>query len=349
MRRIAVWNTAFLGDAVLTLPLVQSLRLRYPHAAIDFYVRGGLAPLFAPHPDIASVFAYNKRGGDSLTRLGRHVFSRRYDLWVSAHTSLRSALFAFASRAGMRIGYTAPALGGLFYTHRVDRQFKQREEIERLLALLQPLGDGPVSDWPRLALAPEAACRADEFFAEREKEQGALLPVLGLHPGSVWATKRWPVGYFAEIGRRALAHGAQVLVFGGPGEEEMAHELVRCINPQKDAAQRLHDLSGALSLPVLAAFLGRLSCYVTNDSGPMHMAWAQGTPVTALFGPTVRELGFFPRGPQSRVWEIPLSCRPCGLHGPKRCPLGHHHCMTQLEADMIWPDVSQKLFTHGRA
>ena len=105
----------------------------------------------------------------------------------------------------------------------------------------------------------------------------------------------------------------------------------------------LHDLSCALTLPELAAYLRMLNCYVSNDSGPMHLAWAQHTPVTALFGPTVRELGFFPRGDSAKVFEVSLECRPCGLHGPHHCPKKHHRCMVDIDVEAVWRDVAGKL------
>ena len=342
MRRIAVWNTAFLGDAVLTLPLVQSLCLRYPGAAVDFYVRKGLESLFEPHPALSAVYGFDKRGRQKgpagLWTMCRGIAGRSYDLWLSAHTSPRSGLAALASRAPLRIGYAKGSLSRFFYTRVVDRRFGERDEIERLLLLLDPLGPGPVCDWPELALAPEAKAEADAFF------DPLCGPVLGLHPGSVWATKRWPAEYFAETGIRAAAKGAQVALFAGPGEEDIAarvreHMLAGGVDPAQ-----LHDLSGRLSLPVLAAFLGRLSCYLTNDSGPMHLAWAQRTPVTAMFGPTVREHGFYPRGDGATVFEVPEPCRPCGLHGHAACPLGHHRCMTAITPDLVWPDVARKLW-----
>lgn len=344
MQRIGVWNTAFLGDAVLTLPLLQSLRLRYPEADVDFYVRAGLEPLFLPHPALRAVYGYDKRGREGglsgTMRLRGAIASRGYDLWISAHTSARSGFLARSSGAGMLIGYASAVCGALWYTHRVDRRFTELEEIERLLALLQPLGPGATVAWPELALGRAEREAADSFFS------GLAGPVLGMHPGSVWGTKRWPANYFAEIAVWALREGADVVLFAGPGEEAVAAQVKDGILQQAGSAaqKRLHDCSGALPLPLLAAYLGRLSCYLTNDSGPMHMAWAQGTPVTALFGPTVGALGFFPRGEGSTVFEVPEPCRPCGLHGPALCPLGHHHCMTRISPEAVWPDVRRKLW-----
>ena len=352
IRNIAVWNTAFLGDAVLTLPLIQTLAEAFPEAALDFYVRRGFAPLFEAHPAIRTVYEYDKRpqAGSgrpgSLWRMGRTLASRGYDLWIGAHPSPRSALLARLSGARVRVGYNklGPA-GFLCYTRQVPRRFGELHEIERLLELARPVLpagfqlDKPHCHWPELVL-PEAAREAAEIFRNTLVPEG---PMLGLHPGSVWGTKRWTISGFSEIARRSAERGAHVLVFAGSGEEAVAKEVISRAGLEGNPL--LHDFSGALSLTDLAARLALLQCYVSNDSGPMHIAWAQHTPVTALFGPTVRSLGFFPRGEQAKVFEVPLSCRPCGLHGPQTCPLGHHHCMTEIDVELVWEDVASKLFS----
>ena len=350
IRKIAVWNTAFLGDAVLTLPLIQTLAEAFPGAVLDFYVRKGLASLFEAHPAIRAVHEYDKRpqagnaGFAALWRTGRRLAANGYDLWIGAHPSPRSALLARLSGARIRIGYGIGPVGAFCYTHRVVRRFGEQHEIERLLELAHPVLpegfrlDRPQCRWPDLVL-PESARLAAETFRSGLAPAG---PLLGQQPGSVWGTKRWTPAGFAEIARRGAERGAHVLLFAGPGEEGMAQEVIRLAGLAGNPL--LHDLSGALSLTELAAFLGMLDCYVSNDSGPMHLAWAQHTPVTALFGPTVRSLGFFPRGETARVFEVALSCRPCGLHGPQTCPLGHHHCMTEIDVDAVWEDVLSKLF-----
>ncbi|MDL2210172.1 lipopolysaccharide heptosyltransferase II [Desulfovibrio sp. OttesenSCG-928-O18] len=352
MNKIGVWNTAFLGDAILTLPLLQTLRAAYPDAVIDFWVRKGFGGLFRAHPAINTVYEYDKRGKDKgalhAMRLGRSLARERYALWISAHASLRSALVSRLTGAGMRIGYAKPASNALFYTHVVPRRFSELEEIERLQQLLIPQdlaarGVEPAA-WPEIVL-PGSARDAAEAYWTTLAENGQR-PVLGLHPGSIWGTKRWPVEYFAAVAVNAAHEGAHVLVFGGPGEEIMAEDVAaqarKALSPGEAAL--VVNLAGTLSLTELAAYIGRLDCYVTNDSGPMHLAWPQKTPVTAMFGPTVRELGFFPRGASATVMELPLPCRPCGLHGPQTCPQGHHKCMRDMTPDMVWPDVAAKMF-----
>ena len=120
--RIAVWNTAFLGDSVLTLPLVRTLKAAWPDAEVDFYVRGGLASLYEAQPELAHVHACDKRGRDrglaAMLRQGRAVAEKKYDIWVDAHLSLRSSFMALASRAPVRVGYRGRLLGPCLHTAR---------------------------------------------------------------------------------------------------------------------------------------------------------------------------------------------------------------------------------------
>ena len=348
MKRIAVWNTAFLGDAVLTLPLVQSLKLAYPDTSLDFYVRSGFAPLFEAHPDIDSVYSFNKSSSGAKWRqtfAARNEYAERgYGLWVCAHPGLRSGLMARLSQASARIGYSEVPFSAMWFTRRVSRHFSRLEEVERLLELLRPLGVAPASTKPEIHL-PEPALHAAGIFFSSLQESHASAPVLGLHPGSVWATKRWPARYFAQVGQMALESGAVLVLFAGPGEDAVALEVLETLETlvSPEAMGRVYDLSCRLSLVELAAYIGRLSCYITNDSGPMHLAWAQDVPTAALFGPTVKALGFYPRGKESKVFEISLDCRPCGRHGHGVCPQKHHHCMEKLLPEMVWPYVAEKL------
>jgi heptosyltransferase II len=337
--RIAVWQTSFLGDAVLTLPLIQNLARRFPGASIDYFVRQGLAELFQPHPDIRKVIAIDKRGQDRGLKGIVHSAARLrrggYDLLLSPHTSLRTAMVLALSSIPLRIGYDAPWHARLAYHRRVDRRFTGLEEIERVLRLLLPLEVTDPESWPRIALAPSARERALLF---RSNIHG---PLLGVHPGSVWPTKRWPEERFGQVVRQGLEHGFQVVLFGGPGEEEVVRTVVDSSGHSRHPG--LFDLSGRLSLAELAAFIAQLDCYVTNDSGPMHLAWAQHIPVVALFGPTSRSLGFFPRGPGAEVLESGLPCRPCGLHGGNACPEGHHRCMLDIEARTVFERIRDKV------
>jgi heptosyltransferase-2 len=144
-------------------------------------------------------------------------------------------------------------------------------------------------------------------------------------PGSVWETKRWP--YYSELASRV--DGAVVIV-GGPEDVPLARAIVQATDG------RLVSAAGALSLRESAALIQRARVLVTNDSAPLHLATAVGTPVVALFGPTVPEFGFGPRrSGDITLGHRQLSCRPCSRHGPEVCPLGHHRCMRELSIDVV--------------
>jgi len=247
-RKIGLWQTAFLGDAVLTLPLLQALRLRYPEAEIHFFVRAGLEKLFHAQRELTSVRPFAKRGDQkgllAARALGRELSLEGFDLWISPHASLRSAYMARCVGAPVRIGYNAPWYNWLAYTHLVDRRFDQLEEIERIFQLGGPLGifadKNTPAPLPRLDLPPEATARAEEIFSGLPKG-----PKLGIHPGSTWPTKCWPKDYFADIARRALAAGAVVLLFAGPGEEALAAHIASTATTS-NAPARIHLLTDIL-------------------------------------------------------------------------------------------------------
>lgn len=336
MRKIGVWNTAFMGDTLLTLPLLHTLKAVHSEAELHFFVRKGFESLFTDIDDITAVHAFDKRGAQKGLKaafdFGRNLRGQGFDCWISAHRSLRSGIIAKASGIPLRIGYDQPKLNTLFYTHTVVRGFAEDEEIERLLRLADPLGITDLIHEPKYV--PPAAGRAytNELFADLHG------PVLGLHPGSTWPSKRWPAEDFGKVLALAVEQGVNVFVFAGPGEERAAQTALDAAGKAADSSL-VHDLSGRPSLPQLAAVIGRLDCYLTNDSGPMHLSWMQGTPTVALFGPTVRRLGFFPRGEHSLVLEADVDCRPCGLHGHKKCPKSHHRCMTEISPEAAWEAV----------
>jgi heptosyltransferase-2 len=338
--KIAVWNTAFLGDSILTLPLILSLRAAFPDAEIHYFLRPGYADLFSGQPEIDRIRTFDKRGGQK--RLwhalleGRALATEGFDLWCSPHLSFRSALVARAAAAAVRVGYDTPWYNRIAYTHTTDRAFGKMDEIDRTLRLLEPIGVPAVAHWPALVPPSEAAATADAFFDEFVDG-----PSISLHPGSVWASKRWPARHFAALLDRAVDKGLHVLLMGGPDDDAIARDI---LNQAQSADSRLvHDLAGKLSLAELAAYLRRVTVHVGGDSGHLHLAWVQSTPVVALFGPTHDSLGFTPRSAHSFIAEVALDCRPCGRHGHRKCPRDHHRCMVDLTPELVWPLVETSL------
>ncbi|SMF34460.1 lipopolysaccharide heptosyltransferase II [Desulfovibrio gilichinskyi] len=343
-RKIALWQTAFLGDAVLTLPFIKALSLRFPEAEIHLFVRKGVEPLFESQKELTAVHGFAKRGNQkgmgAAFRFGRELGTQGFDLWISAHTSMRSAVISMATGIPDRIGYDKPWFNRFAYTQVVKRRFDQFEEVERLLALGLPLGISGIAPAFELNLPEVAIEEASTFF-----EKISDAPVIGFHPGSTWETKKWPEYNFAAIIAKSLEAGFRVVLFGGPGEEMICSRIAE----KSGREDEIINLAGKLNLPKLAAYIKNLDVYISNDSGPMHIAWVQDVPLIALFGPTVRQFGFFPRGDNSTVLESPeiLDCKPCGLHGGRKCPEIHHKCMTNITVEMVWSEILKKVEIRG--
>jgi heptosyltransferase-2 len=150
--------------------------------------------------------------------------------------------------------------------------------------------------------------------------------MIALAPGSVWATKRWP--YYTELAR-ALSADGRIVIVGGAEDSSLALEI-------RSAVPDAVDATGALPLLASAELIGRCSVIVTNDSAPLHLASAMGTPTVAIFGPTVPDFGFGPLAPSRVVvGHETLTCRPCHRHGPRRCPLTHFRCMRELTPELV--------------
>lgn len=312
-----VIQTAFLGDVVLTTPLLATLAAR--HGPVDVVTTPAAAPLLEPDPAVRTVITYDKRGRDrglgALVKLARRLAAARYEVAYLPHRSLRSAALAFLARVPRRVGFADG--WPLFYTETRPRP-RSGHEIDRLLGL----ADGPAeSTTPALYPRPQDKRAVDECLAEA----GIAGDFVALAPGSIWGSKRWP--YFEELASR-LADRVAIVVVGGVEDATLGQSIAAAV---RGAGGQVLDACGRLTLLQSAALIGRARLLVTNDSAPLHFASALGTRVVALFGPTVPEFGFGPIAAGDLALGVTdLVCRPCSDHGPPVCPLGHHRCMREL-------------------
>jgi len=320
-----VIQTSFLGDTILTTPLLMQLARRGP---VDVVTRPAAASLLTGHPAVRSVIVYDKRkahaGLFGLTTMAARLRAAEYETAYLAQGSLRSAALAFLARIPSRIGFATSA-GSWLYTVKVPHR-DDLHHAARLVLLSRPNGREPTVDETRPSLAPGAAEReqVDTLLQGAGSAPGERL--IALAPGSVWATKRWP--YYVDLAR-ALSGAGRIVVIGGPDDRALATEI-------RSAVANAIDATGALPMLGSADLIGRCAVIVTNDSSPLHLASAMGTPTVAIFGPTVPDFGFGPLAPTSVVvGHESLACRPCHRHGPRRCPLTHFRCMRELTAELV--------------
>ena len=328
-----VIQTSFLGDTVLTTPLLAELARRGP---VDVVAARASAPLLAHDPNVRRVIAFDKSGVDRGAAGVARTASRLRAWWRErgddprrvhaylAQGSLRSAALALLARVPARTGFD-DAAGRLLYTERVPRR-PGDHNAARLLALADgraaPARDA-ASLIPRLYPGDDDRRAVDALLAAHPSDR----PIVALAPGSIWDTKRWP--YYRELTER-LARRFRIAIIGGPEDADVARAIADVAGA--DAV----NATAQLGLLASAELIRRAAILVTNDSLPQHLASAVGTPTITIFGPTVPEFGFGPLAPHSMTLGVEtLPCRPCHHHGPRVCPLGHWRCMKDLDVDRV--------------
>lgn len=326
--RILVIQTAFLGDVVLTTPLFRALRRVFPKAHLAAMVTPEAAPLLECDPHLDALLTYGKKNGETISSVLQKVKAGHYQILVAPHRSHRTAMLALLSRVPLRVGFADAAFSRVYH-RRVPRPLGLHE-VDRNLALLAGVGAAPAAADRELHIGytPAEAAKVDAVLAGAGVAAGERL--VGLSPGSVWATKRWGPEGFAAVGRALEQRGYRVVVLGGTGDREVAEEVRRAVGPGAVQA------AGTTPLKALAAWMDRLDLLITNDSAPLHVAAARNTPTVAVFGATTLGLGFGPFHAASRVAQVDLDCRPCGLHGGDRCPQEHFRCMGEVTPEAVF-------------
>lgn len=322
-----VIQTSFLGDVILTTPLIAELAKRGP---VDVLVTPTGAAALANNPDIRTVIPYDKRGtyGSALGLWQTILEIRARRPYIAAYLaqgSFRSGLIAMMTGATERIGF-ASSTGRVLYTTQLPYR-PERHHAERLWSLsMSVCADPPSRDQIRPCLYPsdEDRRRIDSLLRQTGSTEE---PFVALAPGSAWGTKRWP--YFPALAKR-LGEDYRIAIIGSKADSALAAEIANEVPPDR--------VIDGVGLPLLASaeLIGRARTIVTNDSAPQHLASAMGTPTLTIFGPTVPEFGFGPLAERHVVaGHESLSCRPCNRHGPQRCPLGHWRCMRELTPDYV--------------
>ncbi len=339
IRKIGIFQTSFIGDSVLTTPLVQKTAKLFPEAKIVVITRPQTEDIFRPMKEVDEIILNEKKGLNQILgvwKTAKAIEKSGIDLLLVPHRGFRSALIAWLSGVPIRIGFTSSE-GRFLYTKTVPFNW-MIHDAERNLSLLHGIVK---ENFKAEKLNMQYAPSAEENVARLMKDfnlEGKTL--IGIHPGSAWPTKCWPFENYVELVSRIQVelNLQAVIIGGGQKDAEMGEKL--CQLSQGHAA----NLCNKTSLADLMALMKHFKLFVTNDSGPMHIATAFNVPTLAIFGPTTKELGFFPYGQGHRVMEVKgLECRPCALHGGKKCPKGHFKCMRLITVDDVFKNVKEML------
>lgn len=337
MRRILVFNPSYIGDSILTTPLINALSEIYPKARIYFCVRPESAALFRCLDNVEEVIVFDKRGIykglKGITKFSDKLKSYNFDTIITLHKSLRSLLTLKLTRCKNIIGFKQSNLNFLL-NKKTDRDMSLHE-VDRNLMLLSKIWDDfslekarSAGNYPKVCGDSIYERKISVFLNALKKDDKKII---GVAPASVWNTKMWPLENYATVIEKLYLKGIYSLVVSSPKEYWVVEQL------KKECCVPFLDFAGKTSLTELTSIIKNVELLICNDSAPMHIAAAMQTPLVALFGPTTEELGFFPYGPgESRVIEIKdLYCRPCALHGGRSCPEKHFRCMRDIKTEDV--------------
>jgi lipopolysaccharide heptosyltransferase I len=333
--KICIIKPSSLGDIVHCLPILPALRALFPDSQVTWVVNSAFRSLLDSHPYLNRVIAFERgnpgitpRGATASARLCVRLLEEKYDLTIDLQGLLRSGLMTAATRARIRVGLADAREGARwFYTHRVAAGRLELHAVDRVKSVVTALG---LDDYePSFHISPS---NQDIQWA-RDTLAAVPPPRVVVNLGARWLTKRWPPEHFAEIARRAARHyGAGLVCVGSRADEALAASLRSMIEPLP-----LLDLSGQTSLMQLAALARESHLFVSNDTGPLHLAAAAGASVIGIYTCTDPRLTG-PYGP--RVATV-KSCVWCAPSFRKSCD--RLECFAELGPDRVWPLVRDRL------
>ncbi|MCG2725844.1 MAG: lipopolysaccharide heptosyltransferase II [Elusimicrobia bacterium] len=329
LKNICIVQTAFLGDCALTLPLIEKIKNSAANSKITVISRPETSQVFKSSNSVDDVIIDNKRNSKfffpEFINLVKQIRTRNFDIAIIPHRSIRSALLAFLAKVPVRIGFSESA--GKIFLNKIVPFSWLLHDAERNLTLLLPLIEN---------IAPSTT-KLNVSTGILEKFKFIDDMAIGINPGSAWPTKRWPKEHYGKLIKLLYEkYKKKILIIGSKKEISWNKEIETLAG--KDTCV---NLTGKTTVEELMWLIKNLKLFITNDSGPMHIAAAFGIEVIAIFGPTTKELGFFPYSKKSFVIEENLECRPCALHGSKKCPRGHFLCMNLISVERVYNRVKK--------
>jgi len=371
--KILVRGVNWMGDAVMTLPTLKALRKAHPESKISLLVKPAVAAIFEKNPSIDEIILYEERfqGAFGKFILSQRLRKKHFSRTILFQNAFDAALITFLAGIPQRTGYSRDGRGFLL-TKPIPFNDDDRKmhHIEYYLNLLRASGISAENTQPWIHLSLEERLAARNALSRLER------PVLGINPGAAYGSaKRWLPDRFAEVADWFINDtGGSVIIFGGKSEEGVSQEIEKMVEGRKskpawalrrqsggkgegtglddttlttriasiqseDVSNSLLNLAGKTSLRELISAISECDVFLSNDSGPMHVAYAMGTPLVALFGSTDPGLTG-PAGEGSVVIRHPLSCSPCFERSCKDKDL---RCMYAITSDEVFLAIKKML------
>jgi len=333
--KILIIQTAFPGDAILTLPMIQKLKEKYAESVIDVLCIPSTKEIFLNSSAVDNVIVYDKKSGQKsfrdLLMLIKKIQKKNYSKIYSPHRSFRSSIIVWLSKCKETYGFDNAALS-FIYKHKIHYD-KNKHEVERNLKLIKY--DTSKNNWriyPEIKFTEEIENKVEKLI------QSITKKIIAVAPGSVWNTKVYPEEYYKLLVDYLISKNYYIFFIGGKDDQILCERL------NKKFEENSFSLAGKLSIVETIAFLKKCSLLICNDSAPTHMAMAAQIPALTIYCSTVPEFGFYPYNSISDFISYDgLKCKPCGIHGHKKCPINTFDCGYLLTPDMVIEKVNNML------
>lgn len=324
--RILIIQTAFLGDVLLTLPVIHHLKKINPAYKITLLIKKELKEIEEIYPQVDEFIYIDKsKYFKSIYKVVEKI-RNKFDIVIAPHRSARTAIIAYLSRTKYRISFNTSSLNFL-YTHLVN-YIKSEHEIKRNLSLLSLFIKD--IDWKEKIQMKLNTYVLNEQFMEWKTLNKKIVVIA---PGTVWETKRYPEYYYAVVIQKLIEAGMKIVLIGSNSDFEIGLRIQKFITKSNS----LLNLIGKLKLKESISLINLSDLLICNDSAPTHMGIFTDTPVLTIYGSTVPEFGFYPFRQNDRIIQIAnLDCKPCGIHGYKKCPKKHFKCMIDLKPESVF-------------
>jgi len=338
--KILIMRFSSLGDIVLTTPVIKSLKQKFPQSKIFFLTRSQYQDVLKNDPNVFSLIKFDPvekhKGISGFLKLIRELKTFNFVIMVDLHANLRSFFIRHLLKTKIKIKYDKRWLTRFLLVHFKFFKVKPRHTVDSYLKALKKINVNSSEKVPKIFLDQKSENFSKDFFIEKKIEKDDI--VVGIHPGARWETKRWTEEKFTKVCQiLSQKAGLKIILFGDQKDQEVIERISSHTEDQK--------LFKAVNLPLnkFMSLIKRCDGFVTNDSGPMHIASALGVPVVAIFGPTHPQLGFSPMGSENMVLTANVKCSPCSLHGEKRCHKESRFCMDLIEPEMVTDAVKRIL------
>ena len=330
--RILIIRLRFLGDVLLTTPLLKAIKIKFPKSYIAYLAENNYTEVLQGNPFLDEIFSVKRKASLSETfKLVKNLRKNRFDLVIDLFGNPRSAIITYLTGAKIRVGFNYPFRRKLY--NLIVKDSSGKDAIDVYLNVLKNLGVETSNKDTYMEVSGESEEFAENFFKINNIKKTDFI--VGLNPGGSSFAKRWGINKYAGLGNKLMdKHNAKILIFEGYKEIGIAKEILEYMGTVpfsfgKEGQSPL--IANNLTIKQLASLIKRCSVFITNDAGPMHVAAAVSTPTIAIFGPGEPDIWFpYTNKKKFSVIQKKLQCAPCNLDFCEK-----HTCMELVTVEDV--------------